>query len=207
VGFVRALPDAHGPELLCQSAEDVPAYALWPELTSIAVGYAVIGAVIASRLPKLGFYYFWLPESSCGLWATYLLVAIGGLSGPIAIGIVITRYRLYDIDLLINRTLLYSSLIATLIAALFSPLRGRIQSFIDRRTVGTTMPERPWKPSGPLCGTRPIYKRSRTSSSGWWGRLCNRLTSHYSYARYNLEEGGLSQTSLNHQNSKQKTKS
>jgi hypothetical protein len=31
---------------------DVPAYAFWPELTSLAVGYSVIGAIIASRLPN-----------------------------------------------------------------------------------------------------------------------------------------------------------
>jgi len=95
-----------------------------------------------------------------------LLVAIGGLSGPIAIGIAILRYRLYEIDLIINRTLVYGSLTAILvalyfvgivvlqrvfvlltgqkstlavvastlvIAALFNPLRRRIQSFIDRR--------------------------------------------------------------------------
>jgi hypothetical protein len=30
---------------------NVPAYVFWPELTSIAVGYSVIGAIIASRLP------------------------------------------------------------------------------------------------------------------------------------------------------------
>jgi hypothetical protein len=114
----------------------------------------------------VGFYYFWLTERSWGLWASYLLVAIGGLSGPIAIGIAILRYRLYEIDLLINRTLVYGSLTAMLvalyfggivvlqrlfvlltgqqstlavvastllIAALFNPLRRRIQSFIDRR--------------------------------------------------------------------------
>jgi len=85
---------------------------------------------------------------------------------PIAIGLAILRYRLYDIDLLINRTLVYGSLTGTLvalyfggivvlqrvfvvltgqestlavvastlfIAALFNPLRRRIQSFIDRR--------------------------------------------------------------------------
>ena len=28
---------------------NVPAYVFWPELTSIAVGYSVIGAIIASR--------------------------------------------------------------------------------------------------------------------------------------------------------------
>ena len=103
-----------------------------------------------------------------GVWAGYLLVAVGGLGGPIAIGIAILRYRLYEIDTLINRTLVYGSLttllglvyfggvavtqvifgaltgqqelpqlaivISTLvIAALFNPLRRRIQSFMDRR--------------------------------------------------------------------------
>ena len=84
----------------------------------------------------------------------------------VAVGVAILRYRLYDIDLLINRTLVYGSLTATLvllyfggivvlqrvfvvltgekstlavvastlvIAALFTPLRRRIQGFIDRR--------------------------------------------------------------------------
>ena len=84
---------------------------------------------------------------------------------PISIGIAIVRYRLYEIDTLINRTLVYALLTAILaavyfgdvvlfqrlfvaltgekstlavvastllIAALFNPLRRRIQSFIDR---------------------------------------------------------------------------
>ncbi len=120
---------------------------------------------VASGL-HIGFYYFWLAERSWGLWVSYLLVAVGGLSGPIAIGVAILRYRLYEIDIIINRTLVYGSLTATLvalyfggivllqgvfvlltgqrstlavvastllIAALFNPLRSRIQSFIDRR--------------------------------------------------------------------------
>jgi hypothetical protein len=120
---------------------------------------------IASGL-HIGFYYFWLTERSWGLWASYLLVVVGGLSGPFAIGIAILRYRLYEIDILINRTLVYGSLTVTLvalyfggivvlqrvfvaltgqqstlavvastllIAALFTPLRRRIQSFIDLR--------------------------------------------------------------------------
>jgi hypothetical protein len=85
---------------------------------------------------------------------------------PIAVGFAVLKYRLYDIDIVINRTLVYGSLTVTLvalyfggivvlqrifvtltgqqstlavvastllIAALFTPLRRRIQSFIDRR--------------------------------------------------------------------------
>ena len=57
-----------------------------------------------------------------GLWASYLLVAIGGLGGPIAIGVAILRYRLYEIDILINRTFVYGSLTATLIVLYFASI-------------------------------------------------------------------------------------
>jgi hypothetical protein len=86
-------------------------------------------------------------------------------SVPIAIGFAVLKYRLYDIDVIINRTLVYVPLSVMLaliyvggvvgmqalfraltgqestlavvastlaIAALFNPLRRRIQSFIDR---------------------------------------------------------------------------
>ena len=53
------------------------------------------------------------------MWVGYLLVALGGLGGPIAIGIAILRYRLYEIDTLINRTLVYGSLTVALVALYF----------------------------------------------------------------------------------------
>jgi hypothetical protein len=117
---------------------------------------------------KIAVFYSELLEGAWALWIGYLLVAVGGLSGPTAIGVAILRYRLYEIDIVINRTLVYGALTATLaavyfggvtatqaifraltgqqqqpqlaivvstlvIAALFNPLRRRIQDFIDRR--------------------------------------------------------------------------
>jgi hypothetical protein len=102
-----------------------------------------------------------------------LLEAIAAVSSlvivpaiPIATGVAILRYRLYDIDRIVNRTLVYGALTAVLvlvylggvvllqsvfraltgqesqlaivastlaIAALFNPLRRRVQAFVDRR--------------------------------------------------------------------------
>ncbi len=93
------------------------------------------------------------------------LEAIAFLSIPFAAGLAILKYRLYDIDLVINRALVYGSLTAILagayvglvfalqavlapvtaqsdvavaastlaVAALFRPVRARVQAFIDRR--------------------------------------------------------------------------
>jgi hypothetical protein len=100
--------------------------------------------------------------------AGQLLQLLSMLGIPLAVGVAVLKYRLYDIDVIINRTLVYGALTALLalvyfggvtatqaifrtltgqeeqpqlavvvstlvIAALFNPLRHRIQAFIDRR--------------------------------------------------------------------------
>jgi hypothetical protein len=104
-----------------------------------------------------------LPVIVSGLLSGWVLLGL-----PTAIGIAVLRYRLYEIDLVINRTLVYGSLtvmlalvyvggvaitqmvfrllsgqeqqpqlavvISTLvIAAIFNPLRRRVQGLVDRR--------------------------------------------------------------------------
>jgi hypothetical protein len=52
-------------------------------------------------------------------WAGYALMGVGLVGVPISMGIAILRYRLYEIDLLINRTLVYGALSATLVTLYF----------------------------------------------------------------------------------------
>jgi uncharacterized membrane protein len=117
---------------------------------AVVVGAVFIGGVIS----------IWSPDLSISVIGFGLLVV------PIFTGVAMARYRLYDIDVIINRALVYASLTATLalvyvgsvvglqsvfraltgqestlavvastlaIAALFGPLRRRVQAFVDRR--------------------------------------------------------------------------
>ena len=52
-------------------------------------------------------------------WVGLVLTMVGLAGNPIGMGVAIFRYRLYQIDLLINRTLVYGSLTATLVALYF----------------------------------------------------------------------------------------
>jgi hypothetical protein len=94
----------------------------------------------------------------------FLAIMLSLIFIPVSMGIGILRYRLYDIDVIVNKTLVYGGLTAILalaylgivvalqsvipgagdsdltiagstlaVAALFRPLRARIQRFIDRR--------------------------------------------------------------------------
>jgi hypothetical protein len=65
------------------------------------------------------------PEAIGAPWVTsvgYVFVELGVLGIPISIGIAILRYRLYEIDTIINRTLVYGALTATLAALYFGAI-------------------------------------------------------------------------------------
>jgi hypothetical protein len=137
----------------------------WIAYSASAVGLLYLIAMVGS-------FTFSGPWGAAGtpLWLGLLQQAalVSFTAVPIAVAFAVLKYRLYDIDLIINRTLVYGFLTAILaavyfggvtatqtifrtltgqqqqpqlavvvstlvIAALFNPLRRRIQSFIDRR--------------------------------------------------------------------------
>jgi signal transduction histidine kinase len=99
-------------------------------------------------------------------WVGFTFVMAGAMGIPVAVIVAILQYRLYDIDLIINRTLVYGSLTASvvglyvllvgglgvflqargnfvisllatgLVAVLFQPLRERLQRGVNRLMYG-----------------------------------------------------------------------
>jgi hypothetical protein len=124
------------------------------------VASIIVLGLTAAPLTGLGGDAAWVQVLGPVAWFTAL--AMVGIGIPAATGIAVLRYRLYDIDLVINRTLVYGALTAALggaylasvlllqlvlspssdlavagstlaVAALFRPLRSRIQTLVDRR--------------------------------------------------------------------------
>jgi hypothetical protein len=124
----------------------------WVALAMAIVIVGLFAAALGETTERLA------PVGNVGWWL-FLTAMILGL--PLAIGIAVMRYRLYDIDFVINRALVYGALTATLgaaylalalllgltvgrsdltvalstlaVAALFGPARRRIQAAVDRR--------------------------------------------------------------------------
>jgi hypothetical protein len=76
----------------------------------LAVG-ALVAAVTAVDMSG------WLVWPQGSLQIRIGLIGLSFAAFPVAAGVAILRYRLYDIDVVINRTLVYSALTATLAAA------------------------------------------------------------------------------------------
>jgi hypothetical protein len=146
-----------------RSGEEVREQIKWLAFAASVVALGVSGAIVEGTLfasdatgsadPFLG-----------KLLQDAITMSFAGV--PVAIGFAVLKYRLYDIDVVINRALVYGSLTVSLaavywgavvllqeifralsgqestlavvastlaIAALFNPLRRRVQSFVDRR--------------------------------------------------------------------------
>ena len=152
---------------------------VWPVLLLIAVGAVSLLVRLRQARGRQRQQVKWLAYAAVLLTAALVPVLTGSSIGLVraaliaialwavyvAIGIAVLRYRLYDIDRLINRTLVYGVLTAILglvyaggvfvvgqvlnraggesglavaastlaVAALFRPLRRRVQATVDRR--------------------------------------------------------------------------
>lgn len=108
---------------------------------------------------------FVLVDESEDEWVGFVMIVVALMLVPVSMGVGILKHRLYDVDLVVNRALVYAALTGILgltylgavvvlqgllgpiteesdlavagstlaVAALFRPLRGRVQGFIDKR--------------------------------------------------------------------------
>jgi fumarate reductase subunit C len=136
----------------------------WIAFSASVVVIVYLIAMVASLLSPAETWFAGSSPAWLSLLQSAALLSLTVI--PIAVGFAVLRYRLYEIDLLINRALVYGSLTVLLaatyvggvvglqyafrtltgqgstlavvastlvIAALFNPLRSRVQGFVDRR--------------------------------------------------------------------------
>jgi hypothetical protein len=172
---VRDIPDLLGPvEALVFALAMVSAGSVLARLRGAAGAerqqikwFAYAASVLAA-----GAFISWVVADAVGVWwlrweVGYAATLLGLAGLPVALGVAILKYRLHDIDIIINLTLVYGILTAVLagvfeigvvalqhvllvlthkedstiayfltvvvMAALFEPLRRRIDAFVDRR--------------------------------------------------------------------------
>ena len=149
-----------------RSGAEVREQIKWLAFAAAVVGVVYLSAVIAGIFFVPELFSSQRPQSVVyALIPNLLLMTYAGI--PAAIGFAVLKYRLYDIDIIINRALVYGSLTLALalvyfgvvvstqaafrtltgqeqqpqlavvastlvIAVLFTPMRHRIQAFIDR---------------------------------------------------------------------------
>ncbi len=130
------------------------------------IKWFAFSGVVFCAVFAAGPFLWTIPQSPATAWIWPVLFLAGASTVPAAVGIAILRYRIYDVDLIINRAIVYAVLTATLvlvyvgsvlslqhlfrgligqestlavvastlaIAALFNPLRRRVQVSVDRR--------------------------------------------------------------------------
>ena len=143
--------------MLASAASLVVRYRRADPLTRDQIKWIALAGAVAAGLFVAGFLLLPLGEG-----VAYGAMMTGVLLLPVAAAVAILRYRLYDIDVVINRALVYTGLTVTLVvaylvtvllaqlvlparsdlgvavstlaaAALFAPARGRIQAAVDRR--------------------------------------------------------------------------
>jgi signal transduction histidine kinase len=132
----------------------------------VVFGFSATMLVILGRLVPILFFPSLSSSSSLYFLLSTYVYPVGLVLIPLTLGIAILRYRLWDIDILINRTLVYGtlttcvvalyvlvviglgallqssgnlliSLLATgLVAVLFQPLRERLQRAVNRLMYG-----------------------------------------------------------------------
>jgi hypothetical protein len=140
----------------------------WIAYSASVVGLLSLITMVSSLFSPLSPLAWFAAGTPLWLGLLQHAVLVSFTAVPIAVGFAILKYHLYEIDTLINRTLVYGALTTLLaavyfggvamtqaiyriltgqeqqpqlaivastlvIAALFNPLRRRIQSFIDRR--------------------------------------------------------------------------
>jgi hypothetical protein len=91
----------------------------WLTYSAALLGVGLLGIGLVDILDQLG----WIrPEFTRPVWTVLGGVAILGVTGlPVTAGIAILKYRLYEIDRIINRTLVYG-LLTALLAAVYAGL-------------------------------------------------------------------------------------